>query len=77
MTTTIYLIRHSIANKIRIKKNHSLLECNKNVRLSREGKIIAKDFSKNKYLQNIDVLISSDYKRAIETALLFSKNSWS
>ena len=72
--TTVYLIRHSISNKIKVRKNHSLLECNKNVRLSKEGKIIAKDFSKNKYLQNIDVLISSDYKRAIETALFFPNN---
>ena len=72
--TIIYLIRHSSANKIKNRKNHSLLECNKNVRLSREGKITAKEFIKNKYLQNIDVLISSDYRRAIETALCFSKN---
>ena len=73
MTTTVYFIRHSNAKEIKLKRNVPLLECNKNTRLSREGKIIARDFSKNKHLQNIDVLISSDYKRAIETALFFSK----
>ncbi len=72
--TIIYFIRHSIAEEIKLKRNTSLLECNKNTRLTKEGRIIAKDFSKNKYLQNIDVLISSDYKRAIETALFFSNN---
>lgn len=74
MTTTIYLIRHSNAKDVKLKNGHSLLECNKNTRLTREGRMIAKDFSNNKYLQNIDVLISSDYKRAIETALFFSNN---
>ena len=74
MTTTIFLIRHSNSKEIVLRKRHSLLDCNKNTRLSKEGRIIARDFSKNKYLQNIDVLISSDYKRAIETALFFSKN---
>ena len=74
MSTTIFLIRHSNSREIKLKGNHSLLDCNKNTRLSKEGRIIAKDFSTNKHLQNIDVLISSDYKRAIETALFFSKN---
>ena len=74
MSTTVFLIRHSNAKAIKLKGRSSLLERNKNTGLSREGRIIAKDFSKNKYLQNIDVLISSDYKRAIETALFFSKN---
>ena len=74
MITTIYLIRHSNSKEIKLKRRHTLLDCNKNTSLTREGRIIAKDFSKNKYLQNIDVLISSDYKRAIETALFFSSN---
>ena len=74
MTTTVFFIRHSNSREIKLKRRHTLLECNKNTSLSREGKKLAKEFCKNKYLQNIDVLISSDYKRAIETALFFSKN---
>lgn len=74
MTTTVYLVRHSNAKDIKIKNNVSFLESNKNVRLSREGKRIAYEFSKNKEFKDIDVLISSDYRRAIETALFFSKN---
>lgn len=73
MTTTIYLIRHSNSKEIKLKRRHTLLDCNKNTKLTKEGKVIARDFSKNKYLQDFDVLISSDYKRAIETALFFSK----
>ena len=60
MTTTIFFIRHSNSREIKLKRKHTLLDCNKNTGLSREGRIIARDFSKNKYLQNIDVLISSD-----------------
>ena len=75
MTTTIYLIRHSKAKEIKQKPNVSLLECNKATRLSREGRHIAQNFSLNKEFRNIDALITSDYKRAIETALFFSKNN--
>ncbi|MBR4672785.1 MAG: histidine phosphatase family protein [Bacilli bacterium] len=74
MAITVYLIRHSESKEIKLKKKVSLLECNKNTRLSRNGKHIAFEASKNKEFNNIDVLISSDYKRAIETALFFSKN---
>lgn len=43
-------------------------------KLSREGKQIAHELSFNKELHNINKLISSDYKRAMETAIFFSKN---
>ena len=74
MSTVVYLIRHSESKKIKVRKNHSLLESNKKVHLSRKGKKIAQDFSHNKNLKDIDVLISSDYNRAIETANFFGKN---
>ncbi len=77
MAIIVYLIRHSESKEMKIKKNVPLLECNKNTRLSRKGKHIAFEFSKNKEFKNIDVLISSDYKRAIETALFFSENKTS
>ena len=74
MSTVVYLIRHSESKKIKIKKNHSFLELTKKVHLSRKGKKIARDFSNNKNLKDIDVLISSDYNRAIETARFLGKN---
>ena len=37
--TIIYFIRHSIAEEIKLKRNTSLLECNKNTRLTKEGRI--------------------------------------
>lgn len=74
MATVVYFIRHSNSKEIKLKRRHSFLECNKNTKLSRDGKKIAKDFAKNDNFQNLDCLISSDYKRAIETSLFFSKN---
>ncbi len=72
MNTTIYLIRHSKAKKIKKRMRLSLLDSNKKTHLSREGKRIAIDTSRNKNFKNIDLFISSDYNRAMETAHLFS-----
>ncbi len=74
MTTTIYFVRHSIAKKIKLRKNMSLLECNKNTKLSWKGKHYIHEFSKDIEFENIDYLISSDYKRAVETAYFFTKD---
>ena len=74
MTTTIYLVRHSKAKELKLRNNVSLLECNKVTRLTREGRHIARDFSLNKEFRNLDALVTSDYRRAIETALFFSKD---
>ena len=74
MTTTIYFIRHSLAKKVKLKKNLSLLECNKNTKLSRQGKHYIHEFSQDIELQNIDYLISSDYRRAVETAYFLTKD---
>ncbi len=74
MSTTVYLIRHSLAKKMKKRKRLTLLESNKKIHLSREGKRIAIDTARNKNFHDIDVLISSDYNRAIETAHFFGKN---
>lgn len=74
MATTIYLIRHSIAKKMKIKKNASLLECNKNTKLSRQGKHYIHEFSKDSEFENIDYYISSDYRRAVETAYFLTND---
>ena len=62
MAITVYLIRHSESKEIKLKKKVSLLECNKNTRLSRNGKHIAFEASKNKEFNNIDVLIDGRFE---------------
>lgn len=71
MSTVVYLMRHSKANQIKLRKKETLLESNKKIKLSREGKKIALEFSNDKEFRNIDVVISSDYQRAIGTAFYF------
>lgn len=71
MNTIVYFIRHSKANNMTHYSNKSLLEKNKRQRLSTEGHLIAQELSKKKEFQNFDVVISSDYDRAIQTALYF------
>ena len=68
--TTIYLMRHSE----QVKPNEDLydtklsqLQNEKNV-LSENGKLLAKKLSELQDLQNIDLLYSSHYERAIATA---------
>lgn len=68
--TTIYLIRHS--EQVRpiedlYDTNLSQLQNEKNA-LSENGKFLAKKLSEEKELQNIDILYSSHYERAILTA---------
>ncbi len=72
--TEIYLIRHSKTNPLKISKKDGLLRSNKNNRLSKEGKRIAEELATNDELENFDVVISSDYRRAIETAHYFLKD---
>lgn len=67
--TTIYLIRHSKPLKVNNAFNNDNLQIqNEKSSLSIEGEQIAKDKLDNKELDKIDVLFSSSYVRAIQTA---------
>ena len=73
--TTIYLMRHSIAlkNINNDYNNESLQLQNEKMPLSIEGEELASNISKESELQNIDVVISSNYVRAMSTAKYISK----
>lgn len=72
--TTIYLMRHSIALKdINNDYNDESLQLqNEKMPLSVEGEELASNISEKKELQNIDVVISSNYVRAMATAKYIS-----
>lgn len=72
--TTIYLMRHSIAlkNINNDCNNDSLQLQNEKMPLSIEGEELASNISKESELQNIDVVISSNYVRAMSTAKYIS-----
>ena len=69
---TIYLIRHSMPLrplKVNNEFNNDNLQMqNEKSSLSIEGEQIAKDKLNNKEFANIDILFSSSYVRAIQTA---------
>ena len=68
--TTIYLMRHSMVLKDinNDYNNESLQLQNEKMPLSIEGEELASNISKESELQNIDVVISSNYVRAMSTA---------
>ncbi len=72
--TTIYLMRHSIAlkNINNDYNNDSLQLQNEKMPLSIEGEELASNISKEEELQSIDVVISSNYVRAMSTAKYIS-----
>lgn len=72
--TTIYLMRHSIVlNDINNDNNNESLQLqNEKMPLSIKGEELAFNVSKEEKLQNIDVVISSNYVRAISTAKYIS-----
>lgn len=71
--TTIYLMRHSEPLKVNHELNNDSLQTqNEKCVLSRNGEKLAKEKSENKELQNFDVVISSNYSRAISTAKYFT-----
>ena len=72
--TTIYLMRHSIVFKDinNDYNNESLQLQNEKMPLSVEGEELASNISKESELQNIDVVISSNYVRAMATAKYIS-----
>lgn len=75
--TTIYLIRHSKPLKVNNGLNDDNLQIqNEKSSLSIEGERIAKDKLSTKELDNIDILFSSSYVRAIQTSkYLAEKNN--
>ena len=72
--TTIYLMRHSIALKnVNNDYNNDILQLqNEKMPLSIEGEELASNISKESELQNIDIVISSNYVRAMSTAKYIS-----
>lgn len=70
MKTIIYLIRHSqpMKNNIQLKNNDSLQIINEKNPLSVVGEDKAKMMAEINELDNIDIVISSNYVRAMSTA---------
>jgi len=75
--TIIYLIRHSKPLKVNNNSNSDSLQIqNEKSSLSIEGENIAREKLDNEELQNIDIIYSSNYVRAIQTAkYLAERNS--
>ena len=75
--TTIYLIRHSLQLKekgiMNVLDDEQLI--NEKIILSVEGEIEAKKISELKELQNIDIIWSSSYVRAVQTAKYIAYNN--
>lgn len=73
--TTVYLIRHSEPLKaINLKNNDPLQLQNEKWPLTVEGEHLALKKSRNKELKNFDIVISSNYVRAISTAKYFTSD---
>lgn len=75
--TTIYLMRHSRANMDRnfLNVNEKFQKENEKYILSVEGEERAKKYSEIKELQNIDMVVSSNYVRAMSTAKYIANNN--
>ena len=69
--TCIYLIRHSEQLRLKNDEEESQI-ANEKIILSVEGEKKAEEISKLSELQNIDVLWSSNYVRALSTAKYIS-----
>lgn len=74
--TTIYLIRHSKPLKVNNTFNKDSMQIqNEKSSLSIEGEQIAQEKLSNKEFKNIDILFSSNYVRAIQTAKYLSNQN--
>ena len=74
--TTLYLIRHSKPLKVNNDLNSDDLQIqNEKNCLSIEGEDLAKEILNKQEFTNIDVLYSSNYVRAIQTAKYISSNN--
>ncbi len=73
--TTVYLIRHSEPLKaINLKNSDPLQLQNEKWPLTVEGEHLALKKSRNKELKDFDIVISSNYVRAIATAKYFTSD---
>lgn len=73
MITTVYLMRHSITEKVNyLDDNDNLLVKNQKQILTIEGEELARKVSGNKIFSNIDIVIASNYVRAMATAKYFT-----
>ena len=73
MITTVYLMRHSITEKVNyLDDNDNLLVKNQKQILTIEGEELARKVSGNKIFSNIDIVIASNYARAMATAKYFT-----
>ncbi len=78
MHTTIYLIRHSEPFKIHrgiTLANEPVLQENEKSPLSINGEKMAEEWAKKAEFQNIDIVWSSNYVRAMSTAKYFAFNN--
>ena len=77
MKTTIYLIRHSVSLKLKDEPTNTEIDQLKNEKLPllENGEMLALKLSENDELQNIDMIFSSDYVRAISTAKYIAKKN--
>lgn len=72
--TTVYLIRHSKPLTINNDLNNDELQIqNEKSSLSIEGESIAREKLSNKEYKNLDIIFSSNYVRAIQTAKYLSE----
>lgn len=73
--TAIYFMRHSEPLKpVNLSNNDSLQIQNEKWGLTINGEELAKEKSKSKELSDFDIVISSNYVRAISTAKYFTKD---
>ena len=73
MITTVYLMRHSITEKVNyLDDNDNLLVKNQKQILTIEGEELARKVSGNKIFSNIDIVIASNYASAMATAKYFT-----
>ena len=71
--TTIYLMRHSQAMKpVNVNNSDSLQLQNEKWCLTKEGEKLAEEKSNQEELQDFDIVYSSNYVRAMDTAKYFS-----
>lgn len=76
MVTTIYLARHAETLKpTNFVNNDNLQIINEKLVLTVDGEKKAKKLSRYKELQNVDVVISSNYARAIASAKYVAENN--